>query len=152
MFEINIGACHLSEVVGSSPGQSHSSCDREGDSLWQRRFPSGAPVSIGGSGFLLHPLPNSVYWASWRPALNSIFFNFYNVERINVTFWNDGAQPRVIVIKIHGAWYCHLNSSPWEHELVSIQSVDYVYIRAIGKHLVIAITVMVVKIMLGLHK
>jgi hypothetical protein len=30
-----------SEIVGSIPGQTHSSCDKEGDSLWQRRFPSG---------------------------------------------------------------------------------------------------------------
>jgi hypothetical protein len=29
MFEINIGAY----LVGSIPGQTHSSCDREGDSL-----------------------------------------------------------------------------------------------------------------------
>jgi hypothetical protein len=34
-----------SEVVGSIPGQTHSSCDREGDSLWQRKFPPGSPVS-----------------------------------------------------------------------------------------------------------
>jgi hypothetical protein len=45
MFEINIRACHLSVVVSSIPGQTHSSCDREGDSLWQRRFPPVAPVS-----------------------------------------------------------------------------------------------------------
>jgi hypothetical protein len=30
-----------SEVVGSIPGQTHSSCDKEGDSLRQRRFPPG---------------------------------------------------------------------------------------------------------------
>jgi hypothetical protein len=30
-----------SEVVGSIPDQTHSSCDREGDSLWQRMFPPG---------------------------------------------------------------------------------------------------------------
>jgi hypothetical protein len=34
-----------SEVVGSIPGHVHSSCDREGESLRQRRFPPGAPVS-----------------------------------------------------------------------------------------------------------
>jgi hypothetical protein len=32
MFEINISAGHLG-VVGSNPGQTHSSCDREGDRL-----------------------------------------------------------------------------------------------------------------------
>jgi hypothetical protein len=40
-IEINI----TSEVVGSIPGQTHSSCDGEGDSLRQRRFPPRAPVS-----------------------------------------------------------------------------------------------------------
>jgi hypothetical protein len=30
-----------SEVVGSIPSQTHSICDREGDSLLQRRFPPG---------------------------------------------------------------------------------------------------------------
>jgi hypothetical protein len=34
-----------SQVVGSITGQTHSSCNREGDSLGQRRFPSGSPVS-----------------------------------------------------------------------------------------------------------
>jgi hypothetical protein len=29
------------EVLGSIPGRTHSSCDREVDSLWQRRFSAG---------------------------------------------------------------------------------------------------------------
>jgi hypothetical protein len=47
-------------VVGSIPGQTHSSCDREGDSLWQRRFPPGAPVS----SYIHCKSPNIVYGAN----------------------------------------------------------------------------------------
>jgi hypothetical protein len=46
-----------SEVVGSIPGQTRSSCDREGDSLWQRRFPPGTPVS----SYMHYKSPNIVY-------------------------------------------------------------------------------------------
>jgi hypothetical protein len=49
-----------SEVVGSIPGQTHSSCDREGDSLRQRRFPPGAPVS----SYMHYKSPNIVYRAN----------------------------------------------------------------------------------------
>jgi hypothetical protein len=54
MFEINISACHLW-------GRGfHSSCDREGDSLRQRRFPPGAPVS----SYIHNKSPNIVYRAN----------------------------------------------------------------------------------------
>jgi hypothetical protein len=49
-----------SEVVDSIPGQTHSSCDREGDSLWQRRFLPGSPVS----SYIHYKSPNIVYRAN----------------------------------------------------------------------------------------
>jgi hypothetical protein len=49
-----------SEFVGSIPGQTHSSCDRVGDSLGQRRFPPGAPVSC----YIHYKSPNIVYRAN----------------------------------------------------------------------------------------
>jgi hypothetical protein len=48
------------EVVGSIPGQTHSICDREVDSLRQRRFPTGDPVS----SYIHYKLPNIVYGAN----------------------------------------------------------------------------------------
>jgi hypothetical protein len=45
-------ASFTSEVVGSIPGQTHSSYDGEGDFRRQRRF------LLGGSGFLLHYTTN----------------------------------------------------------------------------------------------
>jgi hypothetical protein len=66
MFEINISACHLwivgsiPGVVGSIPSQTHSSCARAGNSLWQCRLPLGAPVS----SYIHYKSPNIVYGAN----------------------------------------------------------------------------------------
>jgi hypothetical protein len=49
-----------SEVMCSITGQAHSSCDAEGDSLWQRKFPPGAPVS----SHMHYKSPNIVYGAN----------------------------------------------------------------------------------------
>jgi hypothetical protein len=49
-----------SEVVGSIPGQTHSSWDREGDSLWQRMCPPRAPVS----SYIHYKSPCIVYRAN----------------------------------------------------------------------------------------
>jgi hypothetical protein len=50
--------CQSGAVVRSM-FQTHTSCDREGDSLWQRRFPPGAPVS----SYMHYKSPNIVYRA-----------------------------------------------------------------------------------------
>jgi hypothetical protein len=62
----------VTSEVGLIPGQTHSSCDREGDSLghWQRRFPPGLQFP---PTYITNPpiLSIELIMSYWHSALNS---------------------------------------------------------------------------------
>jgi hypothetical protein len=66
-FHVVIGSVRIPfwtpEVVGSTPGQTHSSCDREGDSPWRRRFSRGLRFPLTFTEVATKPQ------ASHRPTL-----------------------------------------------------------------------------------
>jgi hypothetical protein len=74
-----------SEVVCLIPGQTHSSCDREGDSLGQRRFSPGAPFYSYITLQIAQYRANNVL--SWRSALNwtTVTWRMHDLESSAMT-------------------------------------------------------------------
>jgi hypothetical protein len=72
-----------SEVVGSIPSQTNSSCDREGDSLRQRKFSPGAPVS----SYIHYKSPNIVYRAN-NVLVDGRQFNILHNAVVSSQVWD----------------------------------------------------------------
>jgi hypothetical protein len=106
MFEINICACHLLRswvrfLVRPIP-QSHREGDREGDSLWQRRFPPG-------SGFILHYITN-------RPILsraNNVLGDTHQLPWV-VERWNIPVSISQLSILRRGNEIIFMVLAPWQ--------------------------------------
>jgi hypothetical protein len=115
--EINISAGHLWGRVGSIPGQTHSSCDRVGDSLWQRRFPPGAPVS----SYIHYKSPNICLRAN-----NVLVDAQLSIQYFLIAVWINHrntsvpclAERRHISERILAANWCGIPGvGPWERHL-----------------------------------
>ena len=102
-----------SEVPGSIPSRSRASCDRVGDSLWQRRFTPGAPVS----SYRATKSPNIVHRANdvlVDAQLSAQYFRFFfyriPLHRITgdllnpLTTVGDFAHHKKIYKKLNNHW------------------------------------------------
>jgi hypothetical protein len=108
----------ISEVVGSIPGQIHSSCD-----VIERATLS---VSVGFLRGLRFPPTlhyNGQYWcrASWCSALNSIFvYNKTSVKNLLYHYTGTGPANKP-------GWYFSITDSDWEpkHVVIKIFIIDF---------------------------